>query len=439
MHNLFGISFNVDSCQDDEVCGYKWLTFVVIGLSSALLVALIYGWVRQQTNSTYWALLITLLFTFGTMIWPYSLVFNNHIPAALCLFASLLMLPRGTQAPSASGLRLFWAGLLAGLAVSFDLTTVFIALALFILTSLNQRRVAVTFALGGTIPALMTMIFDYQIWQSVLPPYFATEGYDYPGSPWSSTVAAMRPPKNIWLYSFRALLGDHGFLSHSPLLLWPIISMMLIIRNRNHPQWRAALFLIGAMVVYTIVILTRTDNFGGKAYGARFFIPLIPLLFYFIPFTLPLDFKSLRGKLLGAVIVVAVLISTVSAYQGVLDTWERVKPILFLQARPYNPYLTICSNQNTGACLDAVLNRCAWANVGYVEREFDPPSEMQRTLDANFADQMMLLGYDLTSRRLKAGEALSLIVYWQSLQPLEQDYLQFNHLFGSSSRAVWWL
>ncbi len=56
---------------------------------------------------------------------------------------------------------------------------------------------------------------------------------------------------------------------------------------------------------------------------------------------------------------------------------------------------------------------------------------MQYTLLANFANQITLLGYDLTKRRLQAGEALPVMVYWQGLHKLKQDYFQFNHLLDS--------
>jgi hypothetical protein len=55
-------------------------------------------------------------------------------------------------------------------------------------------------------------------------------------------------------------------------------------------------------------------------------------------------------------------------------------------------------------------------------------------LQANFANQIHLLGYDLPQTQVKAGEALPLTLYWQAPpdKSPEADFIQFNQLLDST-------
>jgi hypothetical protein len=51
-------------------------------------------------------------------------------------------------------------------------------------------------------------------------------------------------------------------------------------------------------------------------------------------------------------------------------------------------------------------------------------------LEANFADQIQLLGYDLPKTQVKTGEAIPVTLYWQAPpdKAPDADFIQFNHL-----------
>ncbi len=72
-------------------------------------------------------------------------------------------------------------------------------------------------------------------------------------------------------------------------------------------------------------------------------------------------------------------------------------------------------------------------SVENIQRQFDIPAIAYR-LDANFAGQVVLLGYDLPSRRVKAGESLPITVYWQSLQTMGHSLVMFNNLLDANQR-----
>ncbi len=70
-----------------------------------------------------------------------------------------------------------------------------------------------------------------------------------------------------------------------------------------------------------------------------------------------------------------------------------------------------------------------------VKRQAEPPNS-QVTIDANFANQLMLLGYDLPKRHLVAGEILPVSLHWQALQVIPADFIMFTR-FRDETGQVW--
>ena len=63
-----------------------------------------------------------------------------------------------------------------------------------------------------------------------------------------------------------------------------------------------------------------------------------------------------------------------------------------------------------------------------------PP--IQHPLPANLSNQAGFLGYDLPSGEIKAGETLSLTLYWQALAEMDTSYTVFVHVLDSENK-VW--
>ncbi|MEM7344281.1 MAG: hypothetical protein AAF485_08550, partial [Chloroflexota bacterium] len=62
---------------------------------------------------------------------------------------------------------------------------------------------------------------------------------------------------------------------------------------------------------------------------------------------------------------------------------------------------------------------------------FTPP-ELGTPVQANFADKIELLGYDLPIRRVEAGGGIPLLLYWRSLTQMREDYTIFVQLLDSN-------
>jgi len=65
--------------------------------------------------------------------------------------------------------------------------------------------------------------------------------------------------------------------------------------------------------------------------------------------------------------------------------------------------------------------------------EIDP--HLWIPVEANFANQVKLLGYTLPNRRAAAGGGLPITLYWQSLAPVLGDYIVFNKLLDPAQKV----
>lgn len=412
-----GAALAIDGCLPGDFCVYYWLTVLLVGMPSALMAALFYKLVFRQLSSNAWALGLTLLLCFGTAVWPYSLVFNHHLPAAVALFISFYLL--FDLCPN--HLKLMSAGCLAGVAVMLDLTSVFLALALLLIVMIYYRRGIFPFGVAALIPGIVTIIFNYQITGGLLLPYFSGEGYGYPGSPFDITVGGQHAPDNVLLHTFRNIAGDHGLFVYSPLLIFATIGLVYIATKKNPLlSVKSALILLG-ITGHFLFVWTRTNNFGGDAYGGRFFIPVIPILYFFMVFVVPVRFYKPGGKWVAALWGVAVVVSVFSAYQGVRATWHQIHPPFFINLRANIPYLAVKTNLSLPGSQPITRN-----NDGPTHN-FQMPN-MSHRLEANFNNEVVLLGYDLPARRVEPGLDLELTLYWQLLRVVLDDYFIFTHL-----------
>jgi hypothetical protein len=51
-------------------------------------------------------------------------------------------------------------------------------------------------------------------------------------------------------------------------------------------------------------------------------------------------------------------------------------------------------------------------------------------VDIYYRGFIRLVGYELSNTALQPGQPLTIMLYWQALSPVEEDYIVFNHLFG---------
>ncbi len=65
-----------------------------------------------------------------------------------------------------------------------------------------------------------------------------------------------------------------------------------------------------------------------------------------------------------------------------------------------------------------------------------PPEEIQHPLDARLGDEVALLGYNLLTREVEAGDILQLTLFWQALAQPQERYKVFVHILDEAGHIV---
>lgn len=352
LHRGLGLTLQSAGCVPDQAPTYcralleagqaDWayfvLVLVLVSLPGALILAFVYRLARRQGFSNGGSLALTLGLGLGTALFPYSIVFSNHVPAAAATLAAFYVL--FTREPP-TRLRLALAGLAASLATTIDLSNGAFLGALFIYTLLRYRSGAAWFVVGSLGPVLLTAILDYQIVGNPLPPHLYPQGFDYEGSAFSATIAGNQPADNIPLYAFHLFLGDHGVLAFYPLLLWYLYATWRALRTATGTiRWMAGT-VIGGSLVYVAYFVLYTDDFGGLAYSPRWLLNPVPLLALFAAVNPALYSSRWRMGLLGLLAA----ISAWGAFQGAIDPWQPALPSLRLE------YAASYADRSLAVCL----------------------------------------------------------------------------------------
>jgi hypothetical protein len=380
LHNGFHLTLDAGQCDLDEspchcraFCSersgegkrsgaYHLLTLTLVGLPSALMLALFYHVTGFLGLGNPAALLLTATLGLATQVFPYSTVFNNQLPATACLLASFYALLRARDGHNPRR-WLFIAGLLAALALTFDLGTGLFFIAFFgyaawetlaqvgpqtsdqrqprspghsplpgPFTALARvvERLPWPYLLGGLLPIALTVFLDYQIVGNPWPPYLYRPGYDYPGSRLYQTIAGVHGPENPVIYGLRLLVGDHGLFAFNPVLLWAVVALARVWRDHRSHLRRAAALVGLTSSLFTLYFVLFTDSFGGTVYGPRWYTVFIPLLFLFAAAA----WREMRTRARWLAFLALAAISLFNSYRGALNPWRTATPLLWLQHAP---------------------------------------------------------------------------------------------------------
>ncbi len=367
LHNGFHLSLDAGWCDLDEspchcraFCddspdwAYYLLTLTLVGLPSALMLALFYHTTGLLGLDNPAALLLTVTLGLATQVFPYSTVFNSHLPATACLLAGFCALLKGgifrsvnpanplfscTQNDHNARCWLFVAGLLTALAFTFDLGVGLFFVAFFGYAVWSHQRRAWPYLLGGLFPIALMVLLDYRIVGNPLPPYMYTPGYDYPGSRFPQTIAGNRSPEHPVIYGLRLLFGGHGLFAFNPVLLWAVVALVRVWRDRAS-RLRVSAALVGlTSSLFALYFILFTDDFGGVAYGPRWYTVFIPLLFLFVAVewrtqVLRKPASKSGSWTRGLLFLVLACISLANGYQGALNPWRTATPLLRLEYAP---------------------------------------------------------------------------------------------------------
>ena len=349
LHNVFGLTLDPAICVPDEDPGacrafgpegarltaFYWLTLIFVGGSSALLITLSWAAMIELGVGGVAATGLATALGLASPIAPYSIVFAGHVPAAVCLFAGFRLLIAGTTG-ILTRRRAFWAGVLISLSANIDLT-----LAVFIATFgvwllLTRRSGVMPFAFGVVVPFALSAAINYWAAGTIVPLYFDPKAYDFLGTVLNKTVGGTQGFYTLDFglrYTFDMLVGQRGVFSFTPVLAFALAGAWRAMRDPRSDLRTLTLAMLLGWLAFALYLILRTDNFGGKAWGTRWFVPLVPMLWYFVPMCFGLSSPADRARPAAwcaspwwrVAFVGAVALSFWMATLGLHDTWRTVE------------------------------------------------------------------------------------------------------------------
>jgi hypothetical protein len=258
----------------------------------------------------------------GSLFFTWSSTFNNHELAGAFLSIGFYFFLKARHEAGSAG-NLGFAGFFFSLAGTADMPVgIFYALFLAYVVGNETLRPATAFYVAPLAATLLPAIaVNYAIHGSVVPVQIVPSYFEYPGSYWLGSAQklsgmGMNDLGFTLKYALRALLGPNGFLIYNPFSLIALWGLMRELRPNRAFFYEALIVCSGGLVLATYYFLT-TSNYGGWSYSMRWFVPLLPLLFFFLYPYFESHYDS-HPNAFRAVLCVSMIIAVV----GLVNPWS---------------------------------------------------------------------------------------------------------------------
>ncbi len=259
------------------------------------------------------AMLLSSFGVFSSWLVSYGGIINNHVPAAFFLLLLYLLMERWHK--RRSGLMLVLAGLSGGMLINMEIPTGFFfsaAVGLYLLCRSKKRiRDIVVYGIGFMIPVFLAGLADFTAYGNPLPVYMVPGAYDFPGNIHSSGLAGLQKPVSRLMYIVDMIFWQRGFFSYMPvlLLIFPALPWLMR-REKSGP----GIFFLATIPVCFCFYAFATGDYGGWAYGFRFLIPIIPLVWLWISLWMQESSRRWLWSIFGVLTAISVFSSLVGAY-----------------------------------------------------------------------------------------------------------------------------
>lgn len=289
---------------------YHLLIYLVDALLGGLVNVLIFCWLfrefrRVRKGSVEAKFLLALGSVLGSWILSYSVVLNNHTPAALCALGVFVALRKYALRPNA--LPALLAGLGCGALGGLDIPAgVFFSFALIPALALSAPAEKRFEHLGCSFCAVLgsalgLFLLNYAAYRRVLPLYVVNGGSFSPGV----------GNKSPWGYALECLFTCRGVFSYQPFLLLAFPGVWLLRKKLRAPEWSVFSCSLLLAAFYIVV----TNEYGGAAYGFRYLITLIPIWSFFAgSFVLEAPRPRVAGALAALLVSWGVVTAAAGAY-----------------------------------------------------------------------------------------------------------------------------
>jgi len=264
--------------------------------------------------------LLIVIYAFASLAFCWSSSFNNHSLAASSLMIAFYFYLRGKNDDEHQAL--FWSGLFFGLAASMDIPTAIFLLGFGLLVIHKWRfsTKALLFSAAALIPLSIHLTVNYSIGGTLLPLQIKPEFFVFEGSVWteSNDLSGVNINSALFTaqYAFISLFGPKGFVWYNPLLL--ILTPLVIsnVRRTKFLQLETLVILLGTFILMSYYFLF-SSNYGGWSYSIRWFVPVLPLIFFYL-----FDLDTLELRWNKPVLLSLVIASITIAGIGLINLWS---------------------------------------------------------------------------------------------------------------------
>ncbi|MEM2956162.1 MAG: hypothetical protein QW041_01120 [Candidatus Pacearchaeota archaeon] len=268
---LFGITFSKHYAMT-----YYLLTLLTVGVISALGLVYFYKSLRLMKVDEKWSKILTFIAGTGTLILPYSTVYNNHVISGALLMISFYFLLKLKNLK-----HVIIAGFLMSLAGSIDTVTfLFIPFAFFIVFRKENIKSKITFILAAIPLTIIFFLINYYTSGSIIPPSINEELHNYVGSYMNKNtmcgLAMHNNVKDLLIYAFHMIFGNRGFFSYTPILLFSVYALAINFKRKDY-YTKYYLYILLSSLMFIIFYIIRTTNYSGNSFGVRWFATIILL------------------------------------------------------------------------------------------------------------------------------------------------------------------
>ena len=265
--------------------------------------------------------LLLLVYAFASLAFSWSTTFNNHSLAGSSLMIAFMfyLSAREKGKPFAA----LCSGLFFGLAATMDMPTGIFLLGFgsLVLMKWKIHKLSGMFWLGALCPLLVHFSINFSIGGTLLPLQIIPEYFIFEGSTWENSASLSGVKANSLLptlkYAILSLVGPKGFLLYNP--LFPVLVVLLVrtLRAGHFLKNESLVILIGSLILMTYYFVF-SSNFGGWSYSIRWFIPLLPLLYFYL-----YDVRTiLKLRHMKRVLGLLTIISIGVAMVGIINPWS---------------------------------------------------------------------------------------------------------------------
>ena len=229
--------------------------------------------------------LAIFLYSFASLAFAWSSSFNNHSLAGSSLMIAFFFYLQ-TKHKNVNMAHL-WSGLFFGLAASMDIPTSIFLVGFGLLVAHKWRVSNPTwlFIGGASLPLALHFMVNYSIGGTLLPLQINPAFFEFEGSVWTDSQAlsgvSINSPLFALQYAFFSLFGAKGFVWYNPLLFFLVPLLIRNVRRAHVFQAETLVILVGTFMLMSYYWLF-SSNYGGWSYSIRWFVPVLPLIFFYL-------------------------------------------------------------------------------------------------------------------------------------------------------------